>query len=153
MEPRLAILKRLGAVYGLIEEMHSLEARVAAGQMAEVESAIDAEQDSVRAVRIRQRESLHGEDLLGRSALAVCEELAIQRNRQLEPVRRERLETFNVAQLRYADSRMWSERMKTLIKSELARLSVEQERRTQATSDDRFLAQRRTKFREQRPTE
>lgn len=145
------LLKRLGAVYGLIEEMHSLEAQVAVGEVVEVESVIHEERRTVEAARTRQRETIQVDDLLGQSAIAVREELAIQRNRQLEPMLRQRRDTLDVAQLRYTESRMWSERMKTLIEAEFTRVAIEQERRTQAASDDRFLAQRRSnRTREQR---
>jgi hypothetical protein len=146
MQPRLMILKRLGAVYGLMEEMHSLEARVAANEVSEVESVIRAEIGTLQSARVRQREAMYGEDLLGRSLIAVREEMAIQRNRQLEPALRKRRETFELAQLRYTDSRLWSERMNTLIEAELHRIAIEHERRMQAASDDRFLAQRRAKL-------
>jgi hypothetical protein len=145
MQPRLIILKRIGAVYGLMEEMHSLAARVAATDVNEVESAIRAEIGTRQSARTRQREAMYGEDLLGRSMIAVREEVAIQKNRQLEPALRKRRETFELAQLRYTDSRLWSERMKTLIEAELHRCAIEHERRIQAASDDRFLAQRRAK--------
>jgi len=138
-------LKRLVAVYGLMEEMHSLAARVAANEVNEVESVIRAEIGALQSARVRQREAMYGEDLLGRSMIAVREELAIQRNRQLEPALRERRETFELAQLRYTDSRLWSERMKTLIEAEVYRITAEHERRMQAASDDRFLAQRHAK--------
>ena len=154
MQPRLTILKRIGAVYGLIEEMHSLETRVAAGEVIEVEAALHADRHSVEAARQQQWEAMRGNDLLGRSEVAVCEELAIQRNRQLEPVLRKRREAFELAQIRYSDSRLWSERMKALIEAELNRTAIEQERRMQAMSDDRFLAQRRAKAsREHRRTD
>jgi hypothetical protein len=143
MQPRLMILKRLGALYGLMEEMHSIAARVAAAEVNEVESAIRAEIGILQSAR--QREAMYGEDLLGRSMIAVREEMAIQKNRQLEPALRKRRETFELAQLRYTDSRLWSERMKTLIEAEIHRLAIEHERRMQAASDDRFLAQRRAK--------
>lgn len=143
MQPRLMILKRLGALYGLMEEMHSIAARVAAAEVNEVESAIRAEIGILQSAR--QREAMYGEDLLGRSMIAVREEMAIQKNRQLGPALRKRRETFELAQLRYTDSRLWSERMKTLIEAEIHRLAIEHERRMQAASDDRFLAQRRAK--------
>jgi hypothetical protein len=140
------ILKRIGVVYGLMEEIHSLEARMAATEVNEVESVIRAEIGTLQAARVRQREAMYGEDLLGRSMIAVREEMAIQRNRQLEPALRKRRETFELAQLRYTDSRLWSERMKTLIEAELHRCAIEHERRMQAASDDCFLAQRRAKY-------
>lgn len=145
------VLKRLGAVYDLIEEAHSLEARAAAGDVVEVESVMHAERRTAASARLQQREAMCGDDLLGQSATAVREELAIQRTRQLEPALRQRRDTLHLAQLRYTDSRMWSERMKALIEAELSRVEVEQERRMQAASDDRFLAQRRAgRTREQR---
>lgn len=132
-------------MYGLVEEMHSLEARAAAGEVVEVESVIDAERDRARAARGVRPEAMWGEDQLGRSAVALCEELAIQKSRRLEPVLNVRRQTLELAQLRYTDSRMWSERMKTLIQNELSRVAVKEERRMQAASDDRHLAQRRVK--------
>jgi hypothetical protein len=145
MQPRLIVLRRLGAVYGLIEEMHSLEARVAAGNVVEVESVLDAERRTAESSRVQQREAMCANDLLGQSATAVREELAIRRNRQLEPMLLQRRDTLAHAQLRYTESRIWSERMQTLIEEELRRSTLEKERRMQAASDDRFLSQRRAR--------
>lgn len=142
---RLLTLKRLGSVYGLMEEMHSLQARVASAAVGEVETAISSEAITHQAALAAEREALHGEDLLGRSAMAVREEVAIQKTRKLEPILEQRREVREFAQIRYADSRLWSERMKALIDAELERIATEKERRTQAASDDRFLAQSRMK--------
>lgn len=134
-------LKRLGLVYDLMEEMHSLQASLAAAEVREVESAIRAETNTLAAAWEAGRNAMHGDDLLGRSALAVREELANHKNRQLEPILGRRREVREQAQIRYRDSRLWSERMKTLVDAEMERMTVEEEHRMQAASDDRFLAQ------------
>ena len=140
-------------MYGLIEEIHSLEARVAAGEVVEVESVLDAERRTAESSRMQQREAMCADDLLAQSATAVREELAIRRNRQLEPILLQRRDTLAHAQLRYTESRIWSERMQALIEAELRRSTLEQERRMQAASDDRFLARRLVRRgREQRLT-
>jgi hypothetical protein len=106
-----------------------------------VESAIRAETNTLAAAWEAGRNAMHRDDLLGRSAMAVREELANHKNRQLEPILGRRREVREQAQIRYRDSRLWSERMKTLVDAEMERMTVEEEHRTQAASDDRFLAQ------------
>lgn len=140
---RLITLRRLGAVYGLIEELHSLEARVAAAEVGEVETAIRAEASTLYEAWMEGRGAMRGEDLLGRSAMAVREEMAIRKRRQLEPILQTRKEISHTAQTRHVASRLWSERMKSLIDGEAGRIATAEERRSQAASDDRFLAQRR----------
>lgn len=135
-------LRRLGAVYGLIEEIHSIEARMATAEVGEVEMAIHAEADILHLACLKEREAIFAQDSLGRSAMTAREEVAIRKKGQLEPILERRRETRESAQARHIASRLWSERMQSLIDGEAERIAVLQEKRAQAASDDRFLARR-----------
>jgi hypothetical protein len=150
---RLLTLKRLGSVYGLIEEMHSLEARLAAANVGEVESTIRREVATLDAAWKTERLALPNQDLIGRSAMMARKEVAVRKNRQLAPILEQRCEIRELAQIRYKDSRIWSERMKSLVEAELSKIDTVEEHRQQAVSDDRFLAQKqRKKTRTGRPS-
>jgi hypothetical protein len=145
---RLMTLRRLGAVYGLIEEIHSIEARMAAAEVGEVETALHMEANILQMAWIKERESIRLEDNLGRLAMTAREEMAIRKRGRLKPLLESRKETRELAQTRHIASRLWSERMQSLIDYEAERVTAMQERRAQAASDDRFLAQRWGKKRE-----
>lgn len=138
---RLLSLKRLGTVYGLMEEMHSLQVRMAAAEVGEVETVIRNEHNTLHTAGAGEREAISSEDLLGRLAMAAREEVALRKSRQLSPILDRRREVREQAQVQYSDSRLWSERMKTLIEAEMERGAAAAERKLQAASDDRFLAQ------------
>ena len=144
---RLMALRRLGAVYELIEEIHSIEARMAAADVGEAETAIRAETNTLHLAWREEREAMQGQDSLGRSAMAAREEVAIRKTRQLEPILTKRREIGEAAKARHMASRLWSERMKSLIDGEAGKIAALEQRRLQAASDDRFLAQRRGKKR------
>jgi hypothetical protein len=144
---RLTGLKRLGAVYGLIEEIHSIEARVAAAKAGIAERAAQAETHTLRDAWMEERRAMQGEDSLGRLAMAAREDVARRKRRALEPVIEKRTEIHTAARERHMASRLWSERMQSLVDAEAARIAAEKERRSQAVADDRFLAQRWNKKR------
>lgn len=141
---RLATLKRIHAVYSLMEEIHSAESKVAAAETVEVETAIGAEMKVEQRARMAEREAINSDDGLGRSAMQAEEEMAVRRKVQLEPVLERRRELSDAARARHLASRLWSERMKSLVDTESERAVVVEERRSQAASDDRFLARRRS---------
>lgn len=140
---RLMALRRLGAVYELIEEIHSIEARMATAEVGEAEMAIHAEADILHLTWRKEREAMSAQDRLGRSAMTAREEVAIRKKGQLQPILERRRETRELAQARHIASRLWSERLQSLIDGEAERIAVLEEKRAQAASDDRFLAQRR----------
>lgn len=142
MRQRLEILRRLGAVYELVEEMHSMEARMAAHEVNVVESAVRSEVDALIAARDGEREAIREEDRMGRSSMAAQGEVAGQRRRQLEPILERRQKISEAASTRHRNSRLWSERMKSLIETEASRITAVEERRRQLFLDDRFLAGR-----------
>ena len=149
MRERLAALRRLNAVYEMVEEMHSLEARRAAAAVLEARRVIHAEETRTYEARLSGRAALLTDDRVGWSLAFVHEEIAAQKKRRLEPILEEREEKSEEARARHLVSRQWSERMKSLVEDTSRRIDVEEERRAQATADDRFLARRAWKQRNQ----
>lgn len=137
---RLKSLKRLWAVYGLVEEIHSVEARVAAAEVGEAEAAMQAEGQAIREARLREREAMRSDDPLGRLTVTAQETMASRRRLKLEPLLAKRREVSDAARMRHVASRLWSERMKSMVEDESARIADVEARRLQAVSDDRFLS-------------
>ncbi|HEY2038754.1 MAG TPA: hypothetical protein VGG95_03765 [Edaphobacter sp.] len=140
---RLKGLKRLGVIYDLIEEIHSAEARIAAADAGQAERAIHVETSTLQDAWIGKRDAVQGADTLGRSAMLAREDVARRKRLALEPVLRQRAEISENARSRHMASRLWSERIQCLIDAEAVRIAVEEDRRLQMASDDRFLARRR----------
>ena len=140
---RLKGLKRLGAIYDLIEEIHSAEARIAASDAGLAERAVHVETSTLQDTWIGKRDAVQGADVLGRLAMVAREDVARRKRLALEPVLRRMTEVREVALSRHMASRLWSERIQCLIDAEAARIAVEEERRAQLAADDRFLARRR----------
>jgi hypothetical protein len=65
------------------------------------------------------------------------------RRRQLEHVRLQREQLNDEAMQQYVASRLKREQMKRVFDEIAAQTEIEEERRTQAASDDRFLARQR----------
>ena len=149
MRERLAALRRLNAVYEMVEEMHSVEARMAAAAVAEAQGAIHAEEARTYEARLGEREALLTDDRVSWSLAIVHEEIAVQRKKLLEPILEEREERSDEARARHLASRLWSERMRSLVENTNTRMTVEEDRRAQAVADDRFLARRAWKQRRQ----
>ncbi|HEY0162735.1 MAG TPA: hypothetical protein VGB69_08675 [Edaphobacter sp.] len=141
----LKSLKRLSALYGQVEQFHSGEARVAAAQVHEAESAIGAEIKMIHEARVGAR--MEEGDTMSRSMMAAQVEIATRRRRKLEPLLEKRKEVSAKARTRHVESRLWSERMKSLVDGESARIAEYEARRLQGEMDDRFLSQSSTKDR------
>jgi len=142
MRGRLTVLRRLNAVYEMVEEMHLIEAQRAAAAVAEVESAIHAEYARVYEARLGEREALLTDDRVGWSLAVVREEIAGQRKKLFEPILEEREERREKIRARHFESRLWSERMRSFLEDVSTRVAIEDERRGQAIADDGFLARR-----------
>jgi hypothetical protein len=145
---RLKGLKRLGRIYELIEEIHSVEARIAAADAGQAEKAIEVETIKLQDAWIGEREAVQGADALGRSAMVAREDVARRKRLALEPVLKQRTEIHEAAKSRHITSKLWSERIQCLIDAEAASFAAEEERRLQMASDDRFLARRQGKAKE-----
>ncbi|QNI35269.1 hypothetical protein [Edaphobacter albus] len=140
---RLEILQRLGTVYKLMEEIHSVEARRAAAELGQVAVTLSAEERLVGAARTGGRDAVRDEDRLRRIATTAQSQMANLRKYQLEPIFDRRHEANEQAGRRYQESRLWNERMKNLIAREMERSAKSEGRREQAASDDRSLASSR----------
>lgn len=143
---RLGILQRLATVYKLVEEIHSIEARRAAAELGEVEVALSAEECLLQSAHVGTRDAVRDEDRLRRIAMTAQGTMANLRKYQLEPIFDRRQEANEQAGRRFQESRLWNERMNSLIDHEIAKIARSEARKAQAASDDRFLAlSRRTK--------
>jgi hypothetical protein len=143
MGPRLETLQRLVTLYAAVEEMHSTELQRMTAAVREAQQAIGLEQEVARSARIDVRGALLIGDCEGRMMAETQQESAELRRRQLEQIRLEREELNDAAREQYVASRLKREQMKRVFDDIASRMEIEEGRRTQAGSDDRFLARRR----------
>jgi hypothetical protein len=143
MHPRLKTLQRLATLYAAVEEMHSIELQRMTAAVRETQQAIGVEQEVARSARTDGRGALLTEDRMGWMMAESQQETAAWRRRRLEQIRVEREELNDAAREQYVASRMKREQMKRVLEDIAARMDTEEGRRTQAASDDRFLARRR----------
>jgi hypothetical protein len=143
MEPRVETLQRLVSLYAAVEEMHSTELQRMASAVREAQQAIGIEQEAARSARINGRGALLAGDRVSRMMAEIQQETAAWRRRRLEQVRLEREELSEAAREQYVASRLKKEQIKRVFDDIAVRLEIEEGRRLQAASDDRFLARRR----------
>jgi hypothetical protein len=143
MPPRLQTLKRLMTLYGVVEEMHSLELQRMTAAVQEAQQAIEVQQQVARSARFGGRDALMADDRMGWEIAETQRESAGWKRRRLEQMRLEREVLSDAAREQYLASRIKSEQMKRLAEGVAARAEIEEGRRVQATSDDRFLTRRR----------
>lgn len=143
MESRLEMLKRLASLYTSVEEMHSIELRTMTTAVREVEQAISAERQVVLSARTDGRGALQQEDRLGWMIAETRQEAASMRRKNLERLRLRREELHDAARKQFAASRLKREQMKRVFDDMVTRREIEESRRMQAASDDRFAARRR----------
>jgi hypothetical protein len=143
MPPRLQTLKRLMTLYGVVEEMHSLELQQRTAAVQEAQQAIEVQQQVARSARFGGRDALMADDRMGWEIAETQRESAGWKQRRLEQMRLEREVLSDAAREQYLASRIKSEQMKRLAEGVAARAEIEEGRRVQAASDDRFLARRR----------
>ena len=143
MPPRLQTLKRLMTLYGVVEEMHSLELQRMTAAVQEAQQAIEVQQQVARSATFGGRDALMADDRMGWEVAETHRERAGGKRRRLEQMRLEREVLSEAAREQYLASRIKSEQMKRLAEGVAARAEIEEGRRVQATSDDRFLTRRR----------
>jgi hypothetical protein len=143
MQPRLETLKRLAALYAAVEEMHSAELQRVTSALREAQHAIGGEMDVARSARGERRRALITGDDVGRMMAETRRETAELRGHALEQIRREREELNDRARKQYVASRLKREQMERVFDDIAARMGIEEGRRMQAVSDDRFLALKR----------
>jgi hypothetical protein len=143
MLPRLQTLKRIVTLYGVVEEMHSVELQRMTAAVQEAQQAIGVQQQVARSARSDSRAALMADDRMGSEIAETQRESAGWKRRRLEQVRSEREVLSDEAREQYVASRLKSEQMKRLAEAVALRAEIEEGRRVQSASDDRFLARRR----------
>jgi hypothetical protein len=143
MQTRLETLQRLVTLYAAVEEMHSTELQRKAAAVREAQQAIGIEQEVARSARIDGRGALLAGDRVSWMMAEGQQETAGWRRRRLEQIRLEREELNEAARKQYVASRLKREQIERVFDDIAARMEIEEGRRLQAASDDRFLARRR----------
>ena len=132
----------MAALYGVVERMHSIELERAMGVVREAEEAIEMQRTIGRASELDGREALVLGDRMGWSLAGTQVVVAAWRKERLEEIRVKREELSVVARERYATSRVKSEQMNRVVGGIAERVEMEEGRRFQATTDDRFLSRK-----------
>jgi hypothetical protein len=135
-------LKRLAKLYGMVENLHAMQVRAAAGAVDEVERA--AQQMSV----VKRDEVSQGRAALARGSRV--ESMAVERTATanevrrmlLERIRAERRLTHEVALDAHRMSRLELRQIEGIVERVERKQDVVTERRAQGTMDDRFLSRR-----------
>ena len=143
MRTRLETMQRLANLYAAVEEMHSTELQRMTAKVREAHDAIGMEKEAARLARVDGRGALAIGDHVERIAAETQEETAVWRRQALERIRKEREELSETAREQYVASRLRKEQIKRVFDDIATRLQIEEGRRVQAASDDRFLARRR----------
>jgi len=143
MQTRLATLRRLANLYAAIEQMHSAELQRTTAALCQAEHAIQIEQEATRSARTEGRGALLTGDRMN-WVMAESEQKASARRRWgLDQIRREREELTEITREQFVASRLKREQMKRVFDDIAVGMEIEEGRRLQASSDDRFLARRR----------
>lgn len=140
---KLETLQRLVTLYAVVEEMHSVELQRMTAAVREAEQAIGVERNIAQIARRNEREALVSGDSFDRISAETQQEKAASRRGRIEDVRQEREELNEAAREQYVASRLKREQMKRVLDEIACRREIEENRRVQAASDDRFLARRR----------
>jgi hypothetical protein len=143
MRQRLEMLRRLVSLYAVVEEMHSSELQRMTAAVRETEHAIVMEQDVAKSAWIDGRGALAMGDRVGWLISEVQQKTAGGQRQRLEQVLQEREQLNDTAKQQYMASRLRREQVKGVLDEIAARIEIEDERRTQSASDDRFLARLR----------
>jgi hypothetical protein len=143
MQTRLATMQRLVALYLAVEEMHSTELQRMTAAVREAELAIAVVQEVARSANVAVRGALLAGDRANWMVAETQRETAAWRRRGLEQIRLEREELNTAAREQYVASRLKRMQIQRVFDDIAARMEIEEGRRLQAVSDDRFLARRR----------
>ena len=143
MQTRLEALRRLANLYAAVEQMHSAELQRTTAALRQAQHAIQAEQEVARSARNEGRGALLEEDRMSWMMAETQQETSAWRRRGLDQIRLEREELSEVAREQYVASRLKREQMRRVFDDIAAGIEIEEGRRSQAASDDGFLARRR----------
>ena len=139
MPPRNG-LERLLNLYKLVEQTRSLELRIAASAVVEVQLAQNGEQGVRVAHRESRAEALLLGDPLGRMIADIGCEASEVRLGILTQLLAQREETRDAAERLHDQSRVKKERIERVAERKRMAVAYEEDRRIQADSDDRYAS-------------
>jgi hypothetical protein len=142
MQSRLKRLKRMAALYELVERVHSVELLRATGAVRQAELALETQRTAANMAASKERIALQNGDRFEWSIAETQQEIAVWKGGRLEDIRVEREEQSEVVRERYVISRLKSEQMNRMVCGVAAQVDREEGRRTQSMADDRFLSRR-----------
>ena len=143
MQPRLEALRRLATLYGMVEEMHSIELQRAAAAVLQAQSVMQQEASVAISVGQQGRRALQTEDRLCWAISGKLQESSLQRKVLLEQRLRERVLLKETARQNYVASHIRREQMRRIQDDVAEMIDLGERRRVQAAANDRFLARRR----------
>jgi hypothetical protein len=143
MASRLDTLRRLAALYVAVEEMHSTELQRVTSAVLRTKNAMEGEWEAMRSARLEGHEALAEGEQVNWVMSRARQESAGLRVQKLEEIRLQREELLHRAQEQYVASRLKREQIQRVFDDIEERMEIEEERRAQALSDDRFLARKR----------
>ena len=123
--------------------MHSIELQRVTAAVREAEMAVRVERDAARSARTHGRGTLLAGDWANRILAETQQEISERRHRAMDRIRMEREVLNNAAMRQYVASRLKREQLKRVTDEIAGQIDLEDGRRIQAVSDDRFLARRR----------
>ncbi len=142
MSGRRERLGRLLAIRRLSEEMERRVLALALASVAEVEGALARQETALADSKLAARKALQ-EGERGEWLLADAQgEVAGWNRGRLRVLLQTRAEAMAPAMEKFLESRREHEQVKQLVEGMRQAARVEEERRAQATADDRFLSQR-----------
>jgi hypothetical protein len=142
MSERARRLERLSAIRRLGEELGRRTLQMALGAVAEVESAIDAQDASLVEAKVESRDALAAGDR-GEWLMADAQgEVAGWNKGRLGYLLRERMSEVPPAMEAFLESRREHEQVKHLVDDARGAARVDEDRKAQAAADDWFAGRR-----------
>jgi hypothetical protein len=143
MRERLETLRRMTALYAAVEDIHSSELQRMTASVREAHQAISLEQEVMQAARVDGRGALLTGDRESWVLAGSQQETSTWRRGRLEQIRLLREKLNQEAREQLVSSRMKKEQMKQVFENLAGQLDIDEGRKVQAASDDRFLARAR----------
>ena len=137
------VLERLASLYTDIERHDALILQKRLSAVASVERALEREHAAARRILSTEERKIVNEDSLQRALAGVESEMAGQRRRTLAKMMKEREEEAELARRKHIASRVKLEQASELLESAQRHARIEEERKLQILTDDRFLSRGR----------
>lgn len=135
-------LKRLAALYAVVEEARSTEMRQTTGLLLEVEDAIASQKAVICRSELMRRNAIEIGDRFDWLVAEIQSSVADDSVAELSTIRTDRRKIAATARAVYAASRLQSEQMRRLLENSQTNAKLLAERQSQAVADDRFLSRR-----------